>query len=55
VDTEIIGRAIAYRLAEAGADLIFVDIHRKNLEIVDEALAAHIFETNLNSVICLCR
>lgn len=104
-----IGRAIAYRLAEAGADLILVDIHQENLEIVkaelatfhtqiaihqvdisqkearqqmwqqiaddkpdilvnnagiypfkdfldvDEALAAHIFETNLNSVIWLCQ
>ena len=104
-----IGRAVAYRLAEAGTDLILVDIHRKNLEIVkaelttfrtqvtihqvdfsqkearqqlwqqiaddkpdilvnnagiypfkdfldvDEALAAHIFETNLNSVIWLCQ
>ncbi|MFZ1400000.1 MAG: SDR family NAD(P)-dependent oxidoreductase [Candidatus Promineifilaceae bacterium] len=104
-----IGRAIAYRLAEAGADFILVDIHRKNLEIlkaelatfqtqiaihqmdisqkearlllwqqiaddkldilvnnagiypskdfldVDEALAAHIFDTNLNSVIWLCQ
>ncbi|MCB0016149.1 MAG: SDR family oxidoreductase [Anaerolineales bacterium] len=104
-----IGRAIAYRLAEAGADLILFDIHQKNLEIVkdelaifqtqttihqvdisqkearqqlwrqiandkpdilvnnagiypfkdfldvDEALAAHIYETNLNSVIWLCQ
>ncbi|MFZ1756403.1 MAG: SDR family oxidoreductase [Caldilineaceae bacterium] len=104
-----IGRAIAYRLAEAGADLILVDIHRQNLEIVrdelatfrtqitihqvdisqhearqemwqqiagdkpdilvnnagiypfkdfldvDEALAARIFDTNLNSVIWLCQ
>ena len=53
-----IGRAIAYCLAEAGTDLILVDnagIYPFKDFLDVEALAAHIFETNLNSVIWLCQ